>query len=520
MADDALMVDQGILSCLKYNPTPSILYVIKSEFLSPIAHYHFGWEVFPMDRRKVKFRLLSMLFCLTILAGCATLRPGICKAKVPPVADLDPIYELPTIPLAEKEAVHFDAIIEHHLNEQGYLLYRSYLPLSHPENYQLSHNGADHPAWHGHWMAALAMRLAVEGTSPEVKSLLHEAVEGLWTNFKATGITGLLARAYLKYEGDEPLPWMATEEQEPTKFWQKGENGFWFRNGVAKDHYRGAVFGLATVVGLENRGAIFLDQATSKLVRKTLVEIAHYLIDNKYRIIDVSGRVTEFGRLDDWLYNGFDGLQLLAMLRAGKAIGDEKCAREYNWLLLFGASKVIAITLGGLGDFYAMIGRENAFGHFSDYMAIYTNAFTLFLNSDEKDRRVLVDITYALRKMWQFLRYSRKSYMTFIQAVLSEVSEEEREQALETLRMFPDDKRFISNLELEETHSVQPIPNQYINSHYWKADYFRKANLTDASERIDIEHSGQDYLFVYWMGRYFGLISEEEAIAPVIWADE
>lgn len=110
--------------------------------------------------------------------------------------------------------------------------------------------------------------------------------------------------------------------------------------------------------------------------------------------------------------------------------------------------------------------------------------------------------------------------MTFIQAVLSGVSEEEREQALETLRMFPDDKRFISNLELEDTHSVQPIPNQYINSHYWKADYFRKATLTDASERIDVELSGQDYLFVYWMGRYFGLISEEEANAPVMGADE
>jgi hypothetical protein len=519
MADNALMVNQGILSCLKHNPTPSILYVNKSEFLSPITHYHYYVEVFPMDRRKVKFRLLWALFCLTILAGCATLKPSFCKIKVPPVADLDPIYELPTIPLAEKEAVLFDAIRERHLNEQGYLLYQSYLPFSDPENYQMSHNGADHPAWHGHWMAALAMRLAVEGPSSEVESLLHRAVGGLRTNFQATGITGLLGRAYLKYGGDEPLPWMATEEQEPTKFWQKGENGFWFRNGVSKDQYRGTVFGLATVVGLENRGAITLDSATSTLVRRTLVEIAHYLIDNKYRIIDVSGKVTEFGRLNDWSYNGFDGLQLLAMLRAGKAIGDEKCTNEYKRLLQSRAGKVIAVTLGGLGDLYARIGRENAFGHFSDDMAIYTNAFTLFLNSDQEDRKVLRDVEHALRKMWQFLRYSRKSYITFIQAVLSKVSEEEREQAFETLRMFPDDKRIISNLELEDTHSVQPIPNQRIDSHYWKADYFKKATLTNASERIDVEHSGQDYLFVYWMGRYFGLISEKEATAPVMWED-
>ncbi len=464
-----------------------------------------------MDRPKLRFGLLSALFCVTILS---------CRVKVPPIALLDPIYELPSISLAEKETGLFDAIEMRHLNDQGYLLYRSYLPFSDPENYQRSHNSADLPAWHGHWMAALAMRLAVEGSSSEVESLLHRAVEGLRVNFQATGITGLLARAYLDYGGDDPLPWMATEDQEPTRFWQKGENGFWFRNGVSKDQYRGAVFGLGTVVGLENREVISLDPATSALVRQTLVELAHYLIDNGYRIIDADGKVTEFGRLNDWLFNGFDGLQLLAMLRSCKATGDEKCAKEYKRLVRFGAGDVIPNTLGFLGDLYARIGRENAFGSYSDDMAIYTNAFTLFFNSDEEDEKVLRDVEFALGKVWQFLRYSLKSYVTFIQAVLSEVSEKEQDQALETLRMFPDDKRLISNLEFEDTHSVQPIPNQKIDSHYWKADYFRKANLTGASERMDVEHSGQDYLFVYWMGRYFGLISEEEANAPVTWEDQ
>jgi len=440
------------------------------------------------------------------------------KVKVPPLAALDPIYELPTVSLAGKEAVVFDAIKARHLNEQGYLLYRSFLPLERLDFYQQSHNSADLPAWHGHWMAALAMRLAVVPSS-EVESLLQRAVQGLRTNFEATGITGLLGRAYLKYGGDERLPWMLTREQRPTKFWQKGENGFWFRNGVAKGHYAAAVFGLATVVGLENRGAISLDPETSKLVRKTLIEIAHYLVDNGYKIVDANGNVTEFGRLSDWRQNGFNGLQLLAMLRACKAIGDEKCTREYDRLVTSGAGTVVATTLGGMGNLYAEKGRH-VFGHFSDDQAIYTNAFVLFLNSDDEDEEILLDVEYVLEKMWQFLRYSRKSYMTFIQAVLSEVSDEEREQAFETLRMYPDDKRLISNLESEETKSVQPIANQKINSHYWKADYFKKASLTEGSERMDVEHSGQDYLFAYWMGRYFGLISEEETTAPVAWESQ
>lgn len=461
-----------------------------------------------MDRLRARLALLATSLSLPILVGFI-------GVKIPPVAPLDPIYELPTISLAEKEAVLFSATLERHLDRQGYLLYQSYLPFSDRDNYRKSHNSADLPAWHGHWMAALAMKLAIEPSS-EVEALLRRGVKGLRTNFKATGIKGLLARAYLKYRGDERLPWMVTEEERPTAFWQKGDNGFWFRNGVSKDQYCGAVFGLATVVGLENRGAIFLDRKTSRRARRTLVELAHYLIDNGYRIIDVNGRVTEFGRLDDWPVNGFDGLQLLAMLRAGAATGDEKCAREYERLVKAGAGRVIATTLGALGDLYAWIGREN-FGHFSDDQAIYANAFALFLNSDEGDREVLLDVAYALEKMWQFLRYSLKSYMAFIQAVLSGISEKEREEALETLRMFPDDKRAISNLEVEDTKSVQPIPNQIINSHYWKANYFRKATPTHASERMNIEHSGQDYLFVYWMGRYFELISDGEANAELIW---
>jgi hypothetical protein len=450
--------------------------------------------------------------------GCSLVRWNVTKINVPPLADLDPIYELPTISLAEKEAVLFDATKARHLNEQGYLLYQSYLPFSNLENYQKSHNSADLPAWHGHWMAALAMEIAVAPSS-EVESLLHQAVEGLRANFEATGITGLLGRAYLKHAGDTRLPWMVTEEQKPTRFWQKGENDFWYRNGVAKGHYSAAVFGLATVIGLENRGAISLDPATRALVHQTLVEIAHYLIDNHYRIVEANGKVTEFGRLNGWRRNGFSGLQLLAMLRAGKAIGDQKCTQEYDRLVASGTGPVIATTIGGLGNFYAEKGRH-ILGHFSDDQAIYTNAFALFFNSDESDEKILRDVRYGLERMWLFLRYARKSYITFIHHVMVGVSDEEREQALETLRMFPDDKRLISALEADDTRRVQPIANQRISSHYWKSNYFKRAIRTDASEPMTIEHSGQDYLFVYWMGRYFDLISVDQATAPVAWTDQ
>ncbi len=444
--------------------------------------------------------IFSALFQVIILPYR---KPRDGKSVVPLTEELAPIYEIPIISLAEKELVIFNNVIEQHLNEQGGLVFESRLPLN--ENYEISHDLPDFPAWHGHWIAALAMKMAVEPDN-DVEFLLHKSVEGLRACFEATGIPGLLTRSYLKYDGDEPLPWMKLEEQRPTRFWQKGENGFWFRNGVSKDQYCGAVFGLATIIGLESRASIKIKPETSKLAYQTLLEIAHYLINNKYKIIDVTGNVTEFGGLGGFSYNGFNTLQVLAMLRP--CIEDEKCASEYKRIQKYG--KIIAVTLGGLGNFYARVGRENVFAHFSDDQATYSNALALFLNSDDADKKLLQYINFTLQKMWQFLRYSRKSYMTFIHAVLSEITEDEKAQAIETLKMFPDSKRKFSRLEREKTHNVQPIPNQYISSHYWKSDYFKKATRTDSSVRTTIEYSGHDYLSTYWIGRYFGLISDEE----------
>ncbi len=81
-----------------------------------------------------------------------------------------------------------------------------------------------------------------------------------------------------------------------------------------------------------------------------------------------------------------------------------------------------------------------------------------------------------------------------------------RDQAIETLRLFPDDKRKLRNVTRKQTHEIQPICNQYINVHYWKTDYFRKFDIHDDVYRTNIQFSAQDYLFVYWLGRYYGFM--------------
>jgi hypothetical protein len=383
------------------------------------------------------------------------------------------------------------------------LLSNSYLPISNVANYQRSHDTADFPAWHGHWMVALALKLAVE-PSDEVKLLLYKSVSGIQASFDVTGIDGLLPRSYIKHDSDQPLPWMKLEDQRPTMYWQKGNNGYWFRNGVAKGHYSRTILGLATIIGLHNHGDIKLSSEMRILVSQTFLKIAHYLIENKYKIIDVDGKVTEFGRLDRW-YSGFGRLIILSMLRTGKAIGCSRCKKEYERIVKYGAGLVIAITLGLLGTVYAMIGRENALGHFSDDEVVYSSALAFYLNSNTDDK-MLKYIRFALRNMWKFLRFSQKSYLTFVYHIIIGVSPKELNQALDTLKWFPDDKRIINNRITTQTHEVQPICNQYISNNYWKSDYFRKTVLTEKSKRVNVQRSAQDYLSAYWLGRYFNLI--------------
>ena len=440
------------------------------------------------------------------------------KYRSPDTAKINPVYDLSDETLAEKETIFFRKTANQHINEYGCLLYKSCLPFTDPMNYSMSHKLSDFPAWHGHWMASLAFKQAVE-PSDEISLLLRKSIEGLHTSFLATGIPGLLPRSYIKHDGDEPLWWMLDklEDKRPTMFWQKGENGFWFRNGVSKDQYCGAVFGLAVAICLIENNAILLPSETKALLYATFIKIAHYIIDNDYKIIDANGKQTEFGDLSNGFTalfgdfgNGFNALQTLAILRTGLTIGDDKCTKEYNKAIDNKIDKMISKTLGLLGCFYARIGRENAFGHFSDDQAIYTNAFVLFFNSEvmptDSDNRVFKNVDKALRKIWKYLRYSQKSYITLVHHIMIGVPVHRYDQAIYTLRLYPIDKREITNLKKRQTHKIQPIPNQDISAHYWKSNYFKKATLTEDSARLNVEFAYQDFLSIYWIGRYFNLI--------------
>ncbi len=359
---------------------------------------------------------------------------------------------------------------------------------------------------HGYYLAPLGFQIVVE-RNPVLVLKNKQAIEGIITHFEVTGVEGLLTSSFVKYDGPR-LDWMDTEEVNPTKFWMKGQNGYWFKNGVAKGHYGGTIFGLGIVVALDARGDISLSNPTRNLLYYCLNTITNYLIDNDYNIIDYDGKRTDFGKLNDWKYNGYSGLQLVAMLAAARTTGNLKAAVELEHLIDKNVGPALSASQGLVADLYTRIGRQNALGHFSDDIHVLESCLVYMLHAQPHEVALQESVTHVVKKYWQFLRYSRKSIATYITGSIVGVTEEELEIAKESLKQFPLRKFFISNITKEETDQVQPIPTQKINSNYWKTNYFRKATLLgDKPEYTNIEAMGQDFLSAYWMGVYFGLLS-------------
>ena len=189
-----------------------------------------------------------VIFSVLCLAGC------IQRVRI---ASSAPIYARPELTLTEKADLLERIIWEWCVDDDGLLLWRCY-PTRDQESelgwrrgrsddarWQESYNMADMPAWQGQFISALAFKWAATGVSEEERIL--RLVGALDRCYDVTGVPGLLVRSYIRHDRDQPLAWMKTYEEAKAEgelaqgFWQRGRNGYWFRNAVAGGHHLGPV---------------------------------------------------------------------------------------------------------------------------------------------------------------------------------------------------------------------------------------------------------------------------------------
>lgn len=469
--------------------------------------------------------VLAVASAQVALPGCAS--PPTVAEKI----NYDPPRWQPLTDLEEKAERHERQTLAM-IDEAGWLMYRVAQPWTEPlvedELYRRSHNLADVPAWHGYLMAALAWKMAVlhrdepdgrgGSDSSEMQTLdaeLRRLADAYHFTYRVTGAPGLLARSVLPgYTGEQPLKWMETEAAESP--WRRSPHtGEWFRDGMNKDHYNLAAFGLAIPLALDRRGEIALSTDTREVLIAALVPLVRRLVENEYILRDSLGERSPYSNLGPnsglILPNGFHRMISLHAL-ASAAPYDEPLRDEYE-KRLGQWTDGLEFSMDLSGAWSKARGRWNRAANISDSdaQAFALAACSLLLQEDRDPHRARAQ--NALHGWWNFMQYELNAPFTLTYAAYVENDPQQRRAAAAgieaELRDFPPEKYVPNGRDVESKLEVtpgelQPIHNRPIDSNYWKASAYER--VTETERQTENRYAGMDYLLAYWMGRYFDLL--------------
>jgi hypothetical protein len=183
-------------------------------------------------------------------------------------------------------------LIEKHLLEG---LYVSIVPEA-PAGARLSHT-VDEPGnvihagvWTGRYLAGVGYQYAAT-KDPAVRKHGGELLAGLRRLQEVTGKPGLLARGYVRGHG----PVVGFERGGgDSHAWHQGQGRFSdyrFYSDVSVDNFNAVLYGYAIYHDLA------ADAEQRRMIAYDVDRLMTHLLDNRYRIIDLNGQVTQYGHV-------------------------------------------------------------------------------------------------------------------------------------------------------------------------------------------------------------------------------
>jgi len=373
----------------------------------------------------------------------------------------------------------------------------------------------------GQCTMAMAFRYAVE-PSDEALAVVTEQVDG-WRFFQAlTGVKGLIGRGFA-HESDPSEDTMWTIWY-PDNDKHKGEGEFegWYWQGdTSRDQMTGAVLGVAMA------NALVADDHVREASRDFLVDVADHVWDNGLNIVDPDGVVTTHGLLDGevlegWpIPNGLNAVCLLAWFKIAYVASGEERFLDYYEELIYGRDYLSILR----DAMWVYAGYSTKW--YNTYMA-WENWFhlmrleqdpalrpklagilrdTLWLNVDDKstpNRRGIAEHN-PTKTTWYLFSTDEKD-------------PEALYHALWQLRIFPEAPLRDEHKENSANPDIEPNPDRPDEALYplpaplhvpdmvmWHRSPFQLDGGQDNGE----ERTGCDYLLPYWMGRYYGYVSED-----------
>ena len=342
----------------------------------------------------------------------------------------------------------------------------------------------DSAIWTGHYLAAEAYRYKVTG-SPEALRNVNNAIQAIRNLIDVTG-TDLLARCALP--ADSPYVKDISSEEAQHGIYSGSIYGApWIWVGdTSRDAYSGVFFGLAVAYDFVN------DQGVRNWVSFLVTRMLGYLQDSFWNVVMPDGGITTtfLARPD----------QQLALLLVGRHVNGGKFGGDYS-----GASNALSPTV----PIPVGIDCANETSSYFKFNLDYINFYTL------------LRLGSGYSGFWYGLAYDELRSTTdghanaFFNMIDRAVGGPDRRRDAETRALmdawlqrprtdiFRD---FSLAFPICGDNACKPLPVQdrVTTDFVWQRSPFQVSGGGDGN----IETAGIDYILPYWMGRYYGVITQ------------
>jgi hypothetical protein len=427
-------------------------------------------------------------------------------------------------------------------------------------------SGENDGLWSALYLTAEAFRYAVT-KDPESLAMMNVLLDGQKARMGVTGVPGLYTRQFIPPNipglscPDDLTRYIPDKEKDDNQWVRVGDDGcvqtvdantmefvssthcgldaykgYCWLDNVSQDEYSGHMLSHAALDALVDDPGI---QAKNK---ELLQQIGRHFVDYSFELTDWDGRRTEHGKI--WAGNVLSGYMAAMTWGFMKAVvegtGDKEFSDYIDQCLLLRsdtgepcidrigvATKGYDELIGQSGVFFECRSNWNVFS-----MHMLSLQSLLLLERDPELREVVQDA--LTNDMWdnpntEFpIKVQHNAFWDFIYASSKKLGPESDGPAFEAvqdglcmLRQFPasqvqravdcpDDKcvaacedRFGDPM----TNYVRPMAERCAKTFVWWGSPY---DIDDCSENKRVVQQPSGYLLPYWMGRYYGFISESD----------
>ena len=433
------------------------------------------------------------------------------------------------IPLDVK-AEHLEWVLVRYLMAPTGLVHRVHLPsdVGEPPQYAV---GEDDVTWNGALLAALSFKYAVTRDA-ETRVLIGRVLDGLHLAQQATGQKGLIARCVMR--SDVPVGKATRRYTAPDGTVSH------VVSDAAKGTINQVVAGYAAMMMFVYDD---LPAETQERAREDLAALVGHLVDHKYQLTEADGKHTEFGDLRPLIGTvsvPFNAQVAYTIIAAGHhfpgrdLIRVKMIRREYERLRekhhVYYESPLRNLAPPQVVSSMAFIKGMNDRNHVHNaaFIGLLLECHACRKAGTKPDPRFVYELGQTLFWTMEAIQHERNALCNFMWAGLLTHPDlfphlvpgregRARQQfpyviatGLEQLRRCPVDRFFYPGNDVETREPQWVDAQKPHQSYHWKAGGYSKYVVTGPPQNsLSIS---VDYLYAYWLMRYFRL---DEALEHV-----